>query len=750
MNPPAPHSSIAAFGRVAAALALVLSSACGGGESADGHSNPTANVQGKSSPAKGTSGGGAAKLARAPSRGPEHAVYSLVDNRLAAHEQRGGGLLVNGGTAGFAKYLRFRFKGPDWKLDQTVNGERAATMEGTTGRLSVPLTAAQAKGDVRVRLHVHNDAARRVGLRVNGEKKQEVTVELQPGWSTAETTVPAGAFHAGDNEMLFFASAGAPMSIGWMQVGGAGSDDPDPTYHDGGKALVLPKGGGLAYYVMVPKSGLITADLADPACELAVRAETDGGAVVEGQLIGTGSAVDLSKLAGKPTRLSLTGDGCPRATATNAALVVPGSAPTLTRKPAKPKYVILWIMDALRADRVRPFNPKARPETPVFEKLAKSSSMFMLNYVQGNESKSSHASIWTSLYPINHHYYLNRKSVDVKSEKIDALMKKAGFYTSGISGNGFIIPRHGFGDSWDNFHNHIHEPGGLAGADLMKRALESVKGKTDPWFLYIGTIDTHVSWRAKEPWFSKYDPAPYNGRFKTVASGPDVGKIVGGGIKVDQRDIERIRALYDSNVSYQDDLLGQLMDQLKEWGIADQTMVIVTGDHGDEQFEMGPRRVGHGISLRETLVHTPLVIHYPPLFPAGLVHTGSEVIDIVPTIADALGLPADPAWQGQSLIPIANGVGTDYPDMAMSSQYEEAHTTRVGDWKFEYGRHGAELYDLATEPDEKTDVAAKDPIAFQMMSDSFWLLRTWNADWRKSVWGSAFNVTPAFAAAVNK
>ncbi len=748
MNCTAPHSSI----RIAAALALAFSAACGGGESADGRTNPAAKVPGKDSPASGKkAGGNAPAVAVAPSRGPEHAVYSLYDNRLAAHEQRGGGLLVNGGTAGFAKYMRFRFKGPEWKLTQTVNGERAATLGGSTGRLSVPLTAAQANGEVHVRLHVHNGAARRLGLRINGDKKSEVTVELQAGWSTADATVPAGAFHAGDNEMLFFASKGSPMSIGWMQVGGAASDDPDPTFHDdGAKALVLPQGGGLSYYVMVPEKALVTADLSDPACKIAVRAEADGGVKVDGQLVGAGSAVNLSALAGKPVRLSLTGDGCPRATATRAALVVPGAAPTLARKPAKPKYVVMWIMDALRADRVRPFNPKARPETPVFEKLAKSSSMFMLNYVQGNESKSSHASIWTSLYPINHHYYLNQKTVKVSSEDIDTLMKKGGFYTSGVSGNGYIIPSHGFGNSWDSFHNHIHEPGGLTGADIMNRALESVKGKTDPWFLYIGTIDTHVSWRAKEPWFSKYANEPYNGRFKTVASGPDVGKIVGGGIKVDQADIERIRALYDSNVSYQDDLLGKLIAQLTEWGIADQTMIVVTGDHGDEQFEMGPRRVGHGISLRETLVHTPLVIHYPPLFPAGLVRTGSEVIDIMPTIADALGLPADPAWQGESLIPIANGIGTGYPDMAMSSQYEEAHTVRIGDWKYEYGRHGAELYDVGTNPDEKTEVAAKDPIAYQMMSDAFWLLRTWNADWKKSEWGSAANVTPAFAAAVDK
>ena len=101
-----------------------------------------------------------------------------------------------------------------------------------------------------------------------------------------------------------------------------------------------------------------------------------------------------------------------------------------------------------------------------------------------------------------------------------------------------------------------------------------------------------MSWRAKEPWFSKYDPAPYSGRFKREASGVDMGKVAGGKLKVNKRDITRIRALYDSNISYQDQQVGVLLEWLETHGIADDTMLIFTADHGDELFEDG--RVGHG------------------------------------------------------------------------------------------------------------------------------------------------------------
>src|SRR6185503_2958735 len=95
--------------------------------------------------------------------------------------------------------------------------------------------------------------------------------------------------------------------------------------------------------------------------------------------------------------------GCARARAAvrGGAVVVPGGAPLRASGPA-PRHVILWIMDTLRADRIRPIAPGARPEVPALERLAAEGAVFRQAYVQGNESQTSHASIWTSLYPAAH------------------------------------------------------------------------------------------------------------------------------------------------------------------------------------------------------------------------------------------------------------------------------------------------------------------------------------------------------------
>ena len=682
--------------------------------------------------------------ARAPGRGPERAVYSLVDNRLSAHLTRGGGLLLPAGSAGFAKYIRFgnMMKGGKkaWDLRQTEGGVKVARMTGKTASVFVPLSAAEAGRNI-VRMRVFSKADGAISLKVNDNK--DVNGKLVNGWSTVELSVPAGQLKDGENSLSFFAKP-SEAAVAWIQIGGSvapGDDGSVQFYDPAQKALQLPKDSTLSYYVMIPTNAKLTGDLSDGSCQVGVLATAEDGATAEGKLVGTGAAVDLAALGGKAVRLDLDGTGCPKSSLSNAALVVPGTAMQVKRG-APPKYVVYVIMDSLRADRVRPWNPKARPEAPNFERLAETSTLFMSNYVQGNESQVSHASMWTSMYLAKHKAIEMKDVLADKYVTIDEVAKKSGKFTAGASANGYIRPKRGYGASWDKYVNHIESSLGLKGADVMEKGLSFVTPKKDqPWFLYLGLIDTHVTWRAKQPWMGKYDGS-YKGRFTTEYG--DDGPNGSNGKDLTDREKDHVRALYDSNVSYQDDLLGQLVAKLEGWGVWDQTMLIVTADHGDEQWEDG--RVGHGGSSRETLVHVPLLIHYPAMFPTAKITEGTEGIDIVPTLADALGVPTDPEWQGQSLIGLANG-GGGYPLMSFSSRYELGHAARVGHWKAHLMATGApKIFDLAKDKGEKTDLWGKSPIGTRLTLDPAWILRTWNVEWKKSQWGNAADVSGRFAA----
>jgi choline-sulfatase len=605
----------------------------------------------------------------------------------------------------------------------------------------VPVSAQQASRS-KLALRAFAAADTTVSLRVNDGK--DINGKLARGWSTVELSIPAGQLKEGENALqLFMKSSG--VEVAWLSLGAATpvGDDSAATFYDPAKkALILPRDGQMSWYVAIPAQAVVTGDLSDGSCAVAVRATAEDGTTAEGQLTGTGSAVDLAALAGKAARLDLEATGCATAALANAALAVPGAA-AVVKRGAAPKYVVFVIMDSLRADRMRTFNPKARAETPTFDKLAETSTLFTSNYVQGNESQVSHASMWTSNYPAKHRAFTMPDKLADKWVTIDEVAKKAGKFVAGASANGYIRPARGFGSGWDKFANHITDGLGLKGADVVDKGLAFITPKKEqPWFLYLGMIDTHVTWRAKQPWLDRYDGG-YKGRFAT-----ELGDDGPGGFPKDLTDREKdhVRALYDSNVSYQDDQLGQLIEKLKGWGVWDQTMLVVTADHGDEQWEDG--RVGHGGSERETLLLVPLVVHYPPVFPAVRIAEGTEGIDIVPTLADALGVPFDPEWQGASLVALANGAG-GYPLMSFSSQYENAHGGRIGHWKLKLiGIQTPKLYDLARDPGEHSDLWGKPStqIGARLLLDPMWMLRTWNTEWKKSQWGNAAAVTSRFAA----
>jgi arylsulfatase A-like enzyme len=325
-------------------------------------------------------------------------------------------------------------------------------------------------------------------------------------------------------------------------------------------------------------------------------------------------------------------------------------------------------------------------------------------------------------------------------------VKPAGLYTAGYIANGFIDAYWGFAEGWDILHNHIHEGGGLLGADLVKAARGFLKEHASkPFFLYLGTIDAHVSWRAHAPWIDKYDPEPYAGPFVKACLDPQLDKIVGGKLLVTERDKSRIVALYDSDVSYNDQQFGELVRALEACGHADDTMIVFTADHGEELWDHG--KIGHGQSLREELVHVPLLIHYPPLFPAGkVVGEGVEIVDLLPTIVDAVGGKVPQDAQGESLVPLAQGEGAGYPRPAIGSQYELAYTMRLGRWKLWVGGAGdARLFDAVGDSAESHELSVEKPYERRFVTDALGVWTAYQSKWKKSRWGVASNHKRALA-----
>lgn len=652
-----------------------------------------------------------------------HPVFDFVANRTLAHVERGGALSIAAGAPGFARYVHFSRPLPTWKLRQLEDGKRVALAQ-TQAVLEVPLTAAEAKG-ATLTLRLKSPVKQTVRATARGQSSS--AVPLAEGWQTVQLKLPPGALAAGENKIVLgFANSGrfgdrkASAAVEWIDIGAASAATGPPQIFDG-TSLVVPAGGALVWYAMVPTGATLAVDA--PGCQLKV----DPG--------------ELSSLADKVTRISLSSEATP-CNVKSAALFAGGDAASVKRD-SRPKNVVFWMTDDTRSDKLKLYNPKTRVETPIVESFAKRATNFAVTYVQGNESRVSHASLWTSLYPAVHHFISEKAKLDSKLVTLPEAIKPTGRATLGLMGNGFIDAFWGFGEGWDLLRNHIHEGGGLKAEDFVaeaKKLLPSFMAK--PFFMYVGTIDVHVSWRAHQPWIGKYDPEPYSGPFVKACLDPQLDKIVAGTLPVSERDKTRIVALYDSDVSYNDQQFGRLLDLLN----SDDTMVIYTSDHGEELWDHG--KIGHGQSLREELVHVPLLISYPPLFPAGkTVREGVELIDLLPTIVDALGGKAPADAQGESLIALAQGAGgAGYPRPAIASQYELAHTMRLARWKLSvFGSGEVRLFDAQSDAAESRELSAERPVEKRWLTDAMGLWMAYQTLWKKSRWGVASNQTAQLA-----
>ncbi|HUQ04318.1 MAG TPA: sulfatase [Kofleriaceae bacterium] len=698
----------------------------------------------------------------AVARRPERKVFSLGDNLLGAHRAVGTDLVVDATSIGFARYVRFNMPVARWKLGAAAHGHRVA-LASKGGPLEVPLTEAQATTAKGIALELvgapDKEPSKRT-VKIGGRKAG--TIEVVPGRVWHALDVAPGLLAAGENMIVI--EGGEVALTGLRVYTDATRIDADmtplthATWDAAARALALDDGAALAWYVHVPLDAHLVADVPGD-CRVEVSARTDDGTRAGGLLGGGTGHVDLSPVGDRAVRLELLARDCPKATLADPWITVPGAP--LAEAPAgpPPKYIVIWVMDALRADRVRPFTPGARAEVPNFEKLAATGAVFRQFYVGGNESQTSHSTVWTGTYPAVHNVRLagdgGNWKIPNKLTVLGEMVKAAGLTPIGVTGNGFVTEAGGYARGFAEFRNMMREKGMingvLFGEKVVNAALARLDArKADPTLLFLGTVDTHGPWIARKPWMERYDasnPQPYTGPFQDHGTMRELGikkGEMGCSLVPAPRDILRLRAIYDSAVSYHDARLGDLVAGLQRMGIYDETMIILTADHGEELFEES--RCGHGGSLRETLVRVPLLVHYPPRVAAAVVDEGAEGVDIMPTILDALGSDRPAQLQGESLLPRAAGVDRGWPRPSYASQFEYAHAMRVARWKLKVGKRGVPvLLDMVADPDERTDIKDDNPTARRLVTDALGLFLATRARWNKQSMGVVTNLVPGAA-----
>ena len=372
-------------------------------------------------------------------------------------------------------------------------------------------------------------------------------------------------------------------------------------------------------------------------------------------------------------------------------------------------------MDTARADVFRPFNARSTVRTPNFDRLGAESTVFLAAYANENWTKPSVATILSGLYPTTHGTKTDSDVLSADVRLLSEHLKRKSFTTAAFIANGYCSEKFGFKRGWDSYTNYIRENKPSEAVHVFGDALAWVnKRKNERFFLYLQSIDPHVPYSPPAEYTRIYFPEDYRGIVGPTLDGLEQLAIASGRKPMRPLDWNWIKALYEAEVTYHDTHLGKFLEALAELGILDDTMVVITNDHGEELRDHG--RLGHGHSLYDELVRAPMLIRFPALFkPGQRVREPVENVDLYPTILEALGLEPVSDIDGVSMLPLLEGRPPAAPNYAISEFLSAYRSVRVGRWKMIAGQNGERrLFDLEGDPGEQVDQARRAPIARRM------------------------------------
>jgi arylsulfatase A-like enzyme len=407
--------------------------------------------------------------------------------------------------------------------------------------------------------------------------------------------------------------------------------------------------------------------------------------------------------------------------------------PPATRLESPP--VVLIVLDALHAEHLSHLGNE-RETTPVLDALAAEGVTFEACFAPAPYTSASIPSILTGRLPDRHGVVDRSRILPEAETTIAEVLAAAGYETFGAVGNLNGSSLFGCDQGFDNYVEVFRAEDG--------RSVDAVRGEETlhvatafdfppvvagwleerdparPPFLYLHVLEPH------EPYAP---PQEYRDRFLAADSASELGKpgtsglqqmkaIRDGGLVLDDQGRAALEALYDANLAFVDQVVGQLLGQLRGAGLYDDALILVTSDHGEAFWQHG--ELGHNTTLYDEMLHVPLIVKLPGEdAPRGLrVGPQVSVMDLFPSLCEWLDLPA-PAVQldGVSLTPylrdpdavdpgrlLVMRTNTDPPDLAL--RREGAKTIVLRPQAGEEFR--VEHYLLDEDPDETRDLG-QDP-----------------------------------------
>ncbi len=425
--------------------------------------------------------------------------------------------------------------------------------------------------------------------------------------------------------------------------------------------------------------------------------------------------LDLKSFAGKLCKVELIieGDvGSGRAAWSTPMILLPKKELPKLDKTAK--NVIVVLIDTQRARSLKAFNPSAREQTPAIDAIAKEGAVLEATQAPENWTKPSTASVLTGLYPATHGAKTDGAMLSSGATLMGETFKAAGFKTAGYIANGYVSDKFGFDQGWDKYTNYIREKKSTKAENVFKDAGDWIeKNKDKRFFAYIHTIDPHVPYDPPEEFLNLYAKGEYSGPISPRKT-PDQleqAKRVPPKMVLDDADKQRLKDLYSGLVSYHDHFLGLFVQRMKKLGVWDDSIFVITADHGEEMNEHNSW--GHGHTVYQDLLWIPYVVRFPGVVPPGTrIKQATSSQSIFATVAEAAGVQAPNTLESPSLLSWLRGGAQQPMPVAFSDFLDDRRVIRSGRWKFILRGLNMTFFDLQSDPTEQKELdRGKYPIA---------------------------------------
>lgn len=392
----------------------------------------------------------------------------------------------------------------------------------------------------------------------------------------------------------------------------------------------------------------------------------------------------------------------------------------------RPRNAILISIDTLRPDFLSCYG-HPRETSPALDALAARGVRFTDVTAAAPWTLPSHATMLTGLYPRSHGVKSHETRLSASIETLAEALVAGGFQTfAAVNTHNIGAPQFQLQQGFERFEyvsethkdakGRIQTPNTGPEAVAAAQKFLGARQREKPFFLFLHLYDAHTDFTPKKEWKETF-VEPYSG--KITGRSQQLHGIRNRNERLDEGSLRFLRQMYEAEIRQVDELLADFFAWLRSEGLYDQTLIVVTSDHGEEFEEHGG--LLHGRSEYQEVMHVPLIVCGPGV-PAGrVVETAVHGVDVTPTILAALGvrskqahdgLDLAPAWRGGTL-PARTFFGeADHNNMVNGKEVSDIKKmVRRGNEKLLYDTHTreSELFDLDGDPLEKNNLAAAQP-----------------------------------------